>query len=133
MVALVKLIPESRQLSYLRLTPVEGVRLKITPNKMGVQLSNPKALYAAGKQEEESLEDGILKANQIARLHFGIIAPNQYEILLTPNPELCAKAVVSAPSILSVGNSYDLSILVSAFKTVNLLEFEPILTMYLID
>lgn len=133
MVALVKLIPESRQLSYLRFSPVDGVKTKITPNKMGVQLSNPRAVYASGKQEGELVEEGNLKANQVARLEFGVVSPNQYELLVSPNPALCSQAIVSSPSILSVGNRYELSILISAFKSINLAEFEHILTLYLID
>lgn len=131
--ALVKTVPESRQLSYFRFELEDGCEVSSTPNKMGVHLKNPKAVYAIGKQRGEALESSVVMANQTVELNFGKCSPRQYEVLLSVNPKLCANAQVSAPSMLPVGEENELKIIVSAFKQIDLKDFPYIMTLSLID
>lgn len=131
--ALVKTVPESRQLSYFRFELEDGCEAQATANKMGVQLKNPKATYAVGKNKGEALEGSVIQANQTALLSFGKCNPRQYEAMISVHPKLCSSAQVSAPSMLPVNEEHELSILVTAIKSIDLKDFPVIATLYLID
>lgn len=131
--ALIKLVPQSRQLSYLKFIPETGVEYQLTPNNLGLRLRSARALYATGKDEGMEIEEGTVKANQTIHLYFGNLTPDTYEILVSPSAELCQKANVSAPSILCTGKTHQLVFTVNAFKSFKLGDLEELATLYLID
>lgn len=64
-------------------------------NGFAMELGTDRVIAATGEKAGQSIEDGIVKANQRVYIPFGILRPQRYTVMIDVHPELLAMGDVS--------------------------------------
>ena len=134
MSALVDVREKTARHTYLGLDLAANVSGKNVARNLGYRLSGINAIYLTGQKAGEELEGSVVKAGQSVQLRFGSVSPSRYECLVTYHPQLSQTCMVSTPSVISHGDgAVPLCVTLTAFKQIDLAEFDWFVTLYLVD
>lgn len=134
MSALVDVREKTARHAYLGLDLAPNVSGKNVARNLGYRLSGLNAIYLTGQKAGEEIEGSVVKAGQSVQLRFGSVSQTRYECLVTYHPQLSQTCVVSTPSVISHGDgAVPLCVTVTAFKQIDLAEFDWFVTLYLLD
>ena len=134
MSALVDVREQTARHAYLGLDLAPGIIGKNVARNLGYRLSGINAVYLTGQKAGEPIEGTVVKAGQSVQLQFGSVHPSRYECLVTYHPQLNQACMVSTPPIISHGDgATPLCVTLTAFKQVDLAEFDWFVTLHLVD
>lgn len=134
MSALVDVREQTARHAYLGLDLAQGITGKNVARNLGYRLSGINAIYLTGQKAGEPIEGTVVKAGQSVQLQFGTVSPTRYECLVTYHPQLNQTCMVSTPPIISHGDgAVPLSVTLTAFKQVDLVDFNWFVTLHLVD
>lgn len=134
MSALVDVREGTARQAYLGLDLAAGITGKNVARNLGYRLSGINAIYLTGQKAGEPIEGTVVKAGQSIQLQFGSVNPSRYECLVTYNPHLSQTCMICTPPIISHGDgAVPLCVTLTAFKQVDLAEFDWFVTLHLVD
>jgi hypothetical protein len=134
MSALVDIREQTARHNYLGLDLAPSITGKNVSRNLGYRLSGINAVYLTGQKAGEAVEGTVIKAGQAIALQFGSVSPARYECLVTYHPQLSQTCMVSTPPIISHGDGpVPLTLVLNAFKQVDLAEFDWFVTLHLVD
>lgn len=134
MSALIDIRIQTARHTYLGLDLAAGITGKNVARNLGYRLSGINAIYLTGQKVGEPIEGTIVKAGQSVQLQFGSVSPQRYECLVTYHPQLNQTCMVCTPPIISHGDeATPLCLTLTAFKQLDLAEFDWFVTLHLVD
>ena len=105
----------------------------LTATMRSIRFKHGEIVRIGGKHDGESIEDGIIEANQTVIIYpVTKLQPRRYEILTSYNPDLLKNGIVSVPAIQEPGTR-DLFLQFRSLKKTDLNEFDYIFEFRLID
>lgn len=131
MSALVKL-NNQRIIKYIGLEEAIPTTSRITRNSMSIELEGGIVEILSGKEPGIN-EEGIIEANQKAKVTLGTIEPFKYNPMTTINPALLELADVRVPTIYEAGEHVEIALYITAHKKINVNTLNWLIRLYLID
>lgn len=115
--------------------PSEGLDHTIlTPNMLALRFKHGTVTRLGGKQDGETITDGIIEANQTVLIEMPVmLRPRKYEVITSYNPNLLKHGIVSCPAVQSASDVEIVFLQFRALKKTDITELDYIFELRMID